>query len=67
MFNGTKEELEATIEDILRSGLDLYTLPLPEKVQIEGKFNEFIPLELLRMQFIEDNLDFEGLKKTFCQ
>ncbi|HWR18951.1 MAG TPA: DEAD/DEAH box helicase [Clostridia bacterium] len=65
MFNGTKEDLEAIIEDILHSGLDLYTLPLPEKVQIEGKFNEFIPLELLRKQFIEDYLDFEGLKSAF--
>lgn len=65
MFNGTKEDLEAIIEDILHSDLDLYTLPLPEKVQIEGKFNEFIPLELLRKQFIEDYLDFEGLKSAF--
>lgn len=65
MFNGTKEELEVTIEDILHSDLNLYDLPLPEKVQIEGKFNEFIPLELLRKQFIEDYLDFEGLKNAF--
>lgn len=65
MFNGTKEDLEALIDDILHSDLDLYTLPLPEKVQIEGKFNEFIPLELLRKQFIEDYLDFEGLKSAF--
>jgi ATP-dependent Lhr-like helicase len=65
MFNGTKEELEDIIEDILRSDLDLYALPLPEKVQIEGKYNEFIPLELLRKQFIEDYLDFEGLKNAF--
>ena len=65
MFNGTKEDLEAIIEDVLHSDLDLYTLPLPEKVQIEGKFNEFIPLELLRKQFIEDYLDFEGLKSAF--
>lgn len=62
IFNGTKEELENVIMDILRSGLDLYDLPLPDKVQINGKYNEFIPLELLRKQFIEDYLDFEGLK-----
>lgn len=64
-FSGTKEELEAIISDILKSNLNLYTLPLPDKIQIEGKYNEFIPLNLLRKQFIEDYLDFKGLKKDW--
>lgn len=63
LFAGAKEELEDIIRDILQSEINLYDLPLPEKVQIRGKYNEFIPLELLRKQFIEDYLDFEGLKK----
>ncbi len=63
IFNGTKEELEWMIADILNSPLDTYGLPLPEKIQIIGKYNEFIPLSLLRKQFIEDYLDFEGLKR----
>ena len=62
IFDGTKDELENVIFDILHSDLDLYALPLPEKVQIAGKYNEFIPQNLLRKQFIEDYLDFEGLK-----
>ena len=62
IFDGTKEALEEIIQDILNSELDLYNLPLPEKVQIEGKYNNFVPLDLLRKQFIEDYLDFEGLK-----
>ncbi|MCL1803976.1 MAG: DEAD/DEAH box helicase [Eubacteriaceae bacterium] len=62
-FDGTTEELESIIYDILESDLNLYDLPLPEKVQVKGKYNEFIPLGLLRKQFIEDYLDFEGLKK----
>lgn len=61
-YNGTADELESIIDDILRSNLNLYELPLPDKVQINGKYNEFIPLDLLRKQFIEDYLDFEGLK-----
>lgn len=64
IFDGSKEELEEIITDILRSDLDLYDLPLPDKVQIDGKYNEFIPLELLRKQFIEDYLDLEGLKNA---
>ena len=55
------------MEDILQSDLDLYSLPLPDKVQIEGKYNEFVPLELLRKQFIEDYLDFEGLKEDMAE
>ena len=62
IFDGTKDELENVIFDILHSDLDLYALPLPEKVQIAGKYNEFIPQNLLRKQFIEDYLDFEGQK-----
>lgn len=63
VFDGTVRELNEIIADILRSPLDLYSLPLPDKVQIPGKYNEFVPLELLRKQFIEDYLDFEGLKR----
>ena len=63
IFRGTKEELEQIIRDILKNDLDLYRLPLPEKVQIDGKYNEFVPWELLRKQFIEDYLDFEGLRE----
>ena len=63
IFKGSKEELEHIILDILENELDLYHLPLPDKVQIEGKYNEFVPRELLRKQFIEDYLDFEGLKR----
>lgn len=62
IFDGTKDELESVIIDILQSDLDLYALPLPEKVQIAGKYNEFIPPDLLRKQFVEDYLDFEGLQ-----
>lgn len=61
-FNGNAIELEEIIRDILRSDLDLHTLPLPEKIEILNKYNEFIPPQLLRKQFVEDFLDFEGLK-----
>ena len=63
IFQGEKEELEEIIKEILASDLDLYSLPLPDEVQIDGKYNEFVPKNLLRKQFIEDYLDFEGLKE----
>ena len=62
VFSGSADELEEIVRDILQSDLDLYDLPLPDKVQVRGKYNEFIPPELLRKQFIEDYLDFEGLQ-----
>ncbi|MCL2631872.1 MAG: ATP-dependent helicase, partial [Coriobacteriia bacterium] len=61
-FDGTAGELEAHVRDILNSNPDLNNLPLPEKVQIPGKYNDYIPLSLLKKQFIEDYLDFEGLQ-----
>ena len=64
LYSGPASDLEALIHDILRSDLNLYDFPLPEKVQVRGKYNEFVPLELLRKQFIEDYLDLEGLREA---
>ena len=64
IYNGTAEDLEMIIGEILRSDLNMYELPLPENVQVIGKYNEFIPAGLLRKQFIEDYLDFEGLREA---
>ncbi len=61
-FKGTSDELKNIIHDILSTDLNLYDLPLPDNIQIRGKYNEFIPQHLLRKQFVEDYLDFEGLK-----
>ncbi|MCL1888617.1 MAG: DEAD/DEAH box helicase [Kiritimatiellaeota bacterium] len=67
IFDGTTAELEAILGDILRSDPDPHTFPLPPKIQILGKYNEFIPPHLLRKQFVEDYLDVEGLKRNMCQ
>jgi ATP-dependent Lhr-like helicase len=64
-FKGDEGELEGIIKDILMSDIDLYKLPLPDNIQIAYKYNEFLPASLLRKQFIEDFLDFEGLKKIY--
>ncbi|MCL1914324.1 MAG: DEAD/DEAH box helicase [Eubacteriaceae bacterium] len=61
LFDGSKEELEELIIDILENNPDLYSLPLSDTVQVEGKYNEFVPKELLKKQFVEDYLDWEGL------
>ena len=38
-------------------------LSLIHILQIEHKYNEFIPPVLLRKEFVEDFLDLDGLKK----
>jgi len=60
-FDGSAEQLESIIYDILNSDLDMYSLPIPDKAQVRGKYNEFIPQKLLQKQYIEDFLDFQGL------
>ena len=63
IFDGTRQELEEIISDIIHSDINLYDLPLPDDIQIDGKYNEFVPRKLLRKQFIEDYLDFDGLRR----
>jgi ATP-dependent Lhr-like helicase len=63
IFDGTKEELEAIIRETARADIDLYSLPIPGKAKVRAKYNEFIPADLLRKQFVEDYLDKEGLRE----
>ncbi len=58
-----KAYLKDAIREILTEEENLSSLPLPEKVQIDHKYNEFIAEELLRKQFILDFLDLKGLKQ----
>lgn len=57
-----KASIEAAIREILAAETDPFTIPLPDKVEIEHKYNEFIPPELLKKQFVRDFLDLDGLK-----
>ena len=57
------ELIQEAIQDVLAATESLSELPLPDKVQIEHKYNEFIPPVLLRKEFVEDFLDLDGLKK----
>ena len=67
IFDGTEAELEQIVREILYSEPDPYALPLPSDIQLRGKYNEFVPRELLRTQFVEDYLDFSGLVQDMMQ
>ncbi|MCL2457041.1 MAG: ATP-dependent helicase, partial [Defluviitaleaceae bacterium] len=58
-FDGNENELEEKIFALMSEKINLYDLPLPEKAQVNGKYNEFIPRNLLRKQFVEDYLQRE--------
>ncbi|HIT53523.1 MAG TPA: DEAD/DEAH box helicase [Candidatus Fimivicinus intestinavium] len=69
-FSASEKDAKAQLENALRElaqwegEMDLTTLPLPDKVQIEHKYNEFIPLELLRKEFLFDFLEPDGLREA---
>jgi ATP-dependent Lhr-like helicase len=64
-FKGTTKQLESIVLDVLASNVNMYDLPLPDNAQVKGKYNEFVPFKLLRKQYIEDYLDWEGLLDNF--
>lgn len=59
-----KKILEKVVSDIVDNLSDKHTFILPENIQILYKYNNFIPLELLRKQFVEDFIDLDGMKEN---
>lgn len=59
------DQLIEAIKSILQEPVDKYNFNIPDEAQIPYKYNNFIPKELLRKQFIEDYIDIEGLKRDF--
>ncbi|MDR1560343.1 MAG: hypothetical protein LBS84_11750, partial [Clostridiales bacterium] len=51
-----EETLRALAERLLSKPIDKYTLTLPETARLPGKFNRFVPDELLMKQYLEDYL-----------
>ena len=62
-----RARIESALREIAVESDDLSGLPLPEKVQIEHKYNAYIPFELLRKEFIFDFLEPDGLRKELSQ
>ncbi len=58
------EELRAALYDIKMNGADKYNFKIPENAEIAGKYNEYIPRELLMKQYVEDYLDTEDMRKN---
>lgn len=67
-FDGNAQALEDLIDEVLATPMDFYTATQPDVKEVQMryskyyKYSEFIAPQLLRKQFIEDFLDFEGLQ-----
>lgn len=57
-----KDRLIAALNSIKEKGADKYGFKIPENCEISGKYNDYIPRELLTKQYVEDYLDTEELK-----
>ena len=57
-----RETLIAALNDIREKGADKYSFRIPENCEITGKFNDYIPRQLLTKQYIEDYLDTDDLQ-----
>ncbi|MGN0687630.1 MAG: DEAD/DEAH box helicase [Oscillospiraceae bacterium] len=57
-----QEELCAALDELKCSGADKNSFDIPDNCEICGKYNSYIPRELLKKQYIEDYLDTEDMK-----
>ena len=57
-------ELETALSEIKLHGADKYTFRIPDNCEISGKYNDYIPRELLRKQYVEDYLDAEDMQRN---
>ncbi len=58
------DDLCEAIEQLRVNGADKHTFKIPDNCEIVGKYNDFIPRELLRKQYIEDYLDVEDMMES---
>lgn len=57
-------ELAAALAEIRENGADKYGFIIPDNCEISGKYNDFIPRELLKKQYVEDYLDTEDMQRN---
>ncbi len=58
-----KNALQQAIMDVVENDIDKLYFEYKDNAQIPFKYNDFVPNELLRKQFIEDYVDLDGMKK----
>ncbi len=61
-YDGSLESLRAILNNIINSNWNFEDFKINDDIINKKKFGEYIPLSLLKKQFIYDDCDFEGLK-----
>lgn len=56
------DTVRSALNEIKKRGADKYSFRIPENCEIVGKFNDYIPRELLTKQYVEDYLDTDELQ-----
>jgi ATP-dependent helicase Lhr and Lhr-like helicase len=56
-FEGTINELENTVRNIINTGIEKQDIELEDDMEISGKYNIYVPKCLLQKQYIIDNVD----------
>ncbi|MCH5208607.1 MAG: DEAD/DEAH box helicase [Oscillospiraceae bacterium] len=57
-----KTALISALNSIRSNGADKYGFHIPDNCEIVGKFNDYIPRELLKKQYVEDYIDCDDLE-----
>ena len=57
-----KPALISALNGIRENGADKYSFSIPDNCEIVGKYNDYIPRELLKKQYIKDYLDTNELR-----
>jgi len=65
--NTSEAELRAALDAIRTEPLTLDDLDLPLNIETFGKYDEFVPAELIRKQFAESMIDITELKRLLNQ
>lgn len=57
------EQLYAALQRLKENGVDTGSLTIPDSCEISGKYNDFIPRELLKKQYAADYLDSDEMRE----
>lgn len=56
------DALSTVLNELKSNGADKYGFSIPDNCEICGKYNDYIPRELLKKQYIEDYLDTDDIR-----
>jgi ATP-dependent Lhr-like helicase len=65
--NVQRDALLKAMDHIKTTQLTINDLHLPEEIKVEGKYNDFVPAELLRKQYIDKYIDVAEMQREVAK